>query len=137
MATKRALSPKVAAVAAVAVVLATTGILLWERDSARQASPAAATAARWRTMPAVPAAPRPAAIPSSAPPALASIAVPPASSPAPDPFKAFLEAHRGQAMPAASQPAVPAPIDPFKAAMEAGRRPEPVPLVSPFGAPKQ
>jgi hypothetical protein len=140
MTTKRARSPKVADVAAVAVVLVAAGILLWPRGGADRESPAPGMIAPQRTLPALPAAAPPAAAASPAAasaPALAPFAVAPASSPPSDPFKAFLEAHREGAASAASQPALPAPVDPFKAAMEAGRRPEPVPLVSPFGAPKQ
>lgn len=119
-------------VAAVSLVAAV--VLLWPTSGADRTTPDApaqvpppsgrtATALR----------PQPPAPPASAAPVVLPTQVAPAPA-ASDPFRAFLEAHRDGAAPAAPQPPLPAPVDPFKAAIDAGRRPEPVPLVSPFGS---
>ena len=112
-------------------------VLLWTGD-ADEAGPRAAPGGE-RATEAAPRAElnqRPLA---AASPLRASAPVMPPSAPPPsDPFAAFLQAAKDKpaasSAPQPAQPAAGAAPDPFKAAVEAGRRVEPVPLVSPFGS---
>jgi hypothetical protein len=125
-------STRLVIAAGVILSLLAAVFLLWPSSGVDQAPPRARTTEPARSPPQAVHTPPPPALATSEAPA----ALPTPSAPAPatsDPFRAFLEAHRGQALPAASQPAASAPIDPFKAAIEAARREKPVPLVSPFG----
>ena len=135
MATRGTLSAGRLALGAALVVAIAAAIALWNWGRVGEAPPRARTIDPSGTPRTAADATRPAALPAPAAPA--AQAPPPtqvtAAPTTPDPFKSFLEAHRGSALPAASQAAPAAPIDPFKAALEAARRGEPVPLVSPFG----
>lgn len=72
----------------------------------------------------------------------ASVARAPATAPGIDPFSAFVEAARNNpVVPAAGQVSVPdeepaSTPDAFKEGLEAGKRPDPLPIVSPFGRAK-
>jgi hypothetical protein len=125
------------ALGATALLLAAAGVLLWAtsripepRPVSTSAAPERTTAPARSTVPAVNALPSP--VPAAQAVAPADIASVPGR---PDPFKAFLEAHRGKAVAAPDAPSS-APLDPFQAALDAGRRPDSAPLVSPFGPAK-
>lgn len=123
------------------LLLVATGVLVWngKADDANQDAGRAVIQPAPQPGSAAGPVDDPAPSESAVPAATAAVVAASATQPD-DPFKAFLEASKNGLAPAADAAAQvasnPVPQDPFKAAFDAGRRPEPVPLVSPFGARK-